>query len=311
MTIAIDPDPIAILLDEHEVAMALFGDLDRALAAAGEAAPAEREQTLTLARRTLDFLNAELEVHIRKEEEPLFPRLKAVLPADDRLVDEMIAEHDHIRMKREQVRAVLDEMLSGGDHAEFRARRSAFDAAVSSAEDGPEVSAEALRSLRRSWRAAFETLRVHFQNEEEIAFPLARDLIAAEELAAAGREMVAIEEEQGMNAPVQVTAIEETAAELLRSEPLTREGRTARTLVKDGPLRLVLVAIGAGGSVQEHQAPGPTTIQAVAGRVTVAAGGEEHDLDRGAVLVLPAGMRHALRAGEPSAVLVTIVSDGR
>jgi hypothetical protein len=120
---------------------------------------------MRLALRTLDFLNAELEVHIRKEEEPLFPRLKAALPSDDRLVDEMIAEHDQVRMKRERVRGVLEEMLNGDDHVEFRELRAAFGAAVGIAVQ-PDVSIEGLRSLRQAWRAAYETLRVHFQNEE-------------------------------------------------------------------------------------------------------------------------------------------------
>lgn len=309
MTASTSPDPIAVLIEEHEQAMALFADFDRALAAVEEAGTETRERTLGLARRTIDFLNAELEVHIRKEEEPLFPRLKAVLPADDRLVDEMIAEHDHIRMKREQVREILDEMLSGDDHAHFRAQRAAFDDAVTAAErTTPDT--DAFRALRRSWRAAYETLRVHFQNEEEIAFPLAQDLIAAEELAAAGREMVAIEQEQRVSTAIPLNTIDSTAAELLQTEPVARDGRTARTLLKEGPLRLVLVAIGAGGSLQEHHAPGPLTIQSVVGRVTVNAGGQEHRLGRGDLLVLPAGLRHALHADEPSAVLLTIMMDG-
>ena len=90
---------------------------------------------------------------------------------------------------------------------------------------------------------------------------------------------------------------------------MARDGRTARTLVKRGPLRLVLVAIGGGGEVQEHKAAGPTTIQAVRGRVTVAGGGADHVLQQGDILTLPAAMPHALRAEEPSAVLVTIVLD--
>lgn len=299
-------DPIAILLDEHEAAMRLFAELDGALVALEAAGPAMQEHALRLAQRTLTFLNNDLEVHIRKEEEPLFPRLKAALPADDRLVDEMIAEHDQIRMKREQVRDVLDEMLSGDDHAEFREQRASFGAAVEVVER-PVMSIETARALRRSWRAAYETLRVHFQNEEEIAFPLAQALLSAEDLAAAGREMIAIEKERQMNAPVHLTGIEQTVDELLGSEAVARDGRTARTLEKRGLLRLVLVAIGAGGEVQEHKAAGPTTIQAMRGRVTIASGGVDYVLERGDILTLPAAMPHALRAEEPSAVLVTIV----
>jgi quercetin dioxygenase-like cupin family protein len=199
-------------------------------------------------------------------------------------------------------------MLSGDDHAEFRGQREDFGTAVEMA-TRPAAGVETLRPLRQSWRAAYETLRVHFQNEEEIAFPLAQELLSAEELAASGREMVAIEKEQQVNAPVQLTGIEQTVDELLGSDVLTRDGRTARTLVKSGRLRLLLVAIGGGGEVQEHKAAGPTTIQAVRGRVTVAGNGADHELHQGDILTLPAAMPHALRAEEPSAVLVTIVLD--
>ncbi|MGE0543460.1 MAG: hemerythrin domain-containing protein [Dehalococcoidia bacterium] len=302
-------DPIAILVAEHLTAMTLFGELDAALTRVEAADSEARERAMALAVRTLVFLNTELEVHIRKEEEPLFSRLKAALPSDDRLVDEMIAEHDQIRMKREQVRGVLDEMLSGDDHVTFREQRARLGTTIEAVER-TAAGSEAWRALRRTWRAAYETLRVHFQNEEEIAFPLAQALLDVEELAAAGREMAAIDKEQHMDTPVQLTGIAQTTDELLGSEALARDGRTARTLVKSGPLRIVLVAIGAGGDVQEHQAAGPTTIQAVRGRVTIAGGGVDHALQQGDVLTLPAAMPHALRAEEPSAVLVTIVMGG-
>jgi quercetin dioxygenase-like cupin family protein len=48
----------------------------------------------------------------------------------------------------------------------------------------------------------------------------------------------------------------------------------------------------------------------VRGRVTIASGGADHTLQRGDILTLPAGVPHALRADDPSAVLVTIVMNG-
>jgi quercetin dioxygenase-like cupin family protein len=100
--------------------------------------------------------------------------------------------------------------------------------------------------------------------------------------------MAVIEKEQRMNTPTQLIGIEHTVDELLGSDALARDGRTARTLVKSGPLRLLLVAIKAGGEMQEHQAAGPTTIQTVRGRVTIAGGGVDHVLPQGEVLTLPA-----------------------
>jgi hypothetical protein len=152
------------------------------------------------------------------------------------VVEELSAEHDQSRIKRERIRAVLDGLLDEDGHAEFRGQRAAFGEAVASAERAAPDTA-VLRSLRRSWRSAFETLRVHFQNEEEIAFPLARDPIAAEDLATAGREMMAIEEVSSMVDTIRILQIEQIAAELLASEPLAREGRMARALLKGGTER--------------------------------------------------------------------------
>ena len=42
---------------------------------------------------------------------------------------------------------------------------------------------------------------------------------------------------------------------------LERAGRSGRTLVKDGPLRVTLVALASGGSLAAHTAAGPITIQ--------------------------------------------------
>lgn len=299
-------DPVALLMGEHERALALFHEFDKGLVALEHHDADGRSRLLGQARAVLDFLNTGLEVHIRKEEEALFPRLKAVLPVDDRLVEELIAEHDQIRLKREQVRAVLDEMLAGHDH-DVRGQRAAFTAALTAAEGGEERPAP-LHALRSAWRAAFQTLRVHFQNEDEIGFPLARDRISAKELAAAAREMQEIEMEQtSMGEPVQRLGVLQELSALLNSSEVARAGRSARTLFKDGSLRLVLVALGATGVLQEHHAPGPLTIQALSGSVTVEAGDQSFPLHLGDLLVLPAGAPHAVQAHEPSGLLLTMV----
>src|SRR4051812_45850162 len=70
---------------------------------------------------------------------------------------------------------------------------------------------------------------------------------------------------------------------------VARHGRSARTLVKDGPLRLTLIAIAAGGEMPRHSAEGPVSIQLIEGDATVAAAGSEYSLALGDVLVIAAG----------------------
>ena len=90
--------------------------------------------------------------------------------------------------------------------------------------------------------------------------------------------------------------------------PPAPAGRTARTLVQDGPLRVVLVVLGPGGELAEHQAPGPITIQPLAGRLRFRALGGDHDIGPGELLVAPAGVRHAVTSQEGTSFLLTVAS---
>ncbi len=305
-------DPIAILLAEHEQAERLFVATDAALARLAGGGDTAVDDALAAVDRLLVFLDGGLEVHIRKEEEPLFPRMKAALPADDRLVDEMVAEHDHIRSKRDGVRAALV-LLQEQEHAEVREHRDRLRAAAGSVRAGRGDAAE-VSAFRRTSLAALQTLRVHFQNEEELLFPLAPDLLTAEALAAAAREMAAIDAESDVRdaGPVEATIMlddpHRALAALLASPEAERDGRTARTLAKVGALRVVLVALRAGGRIAEHHAPGPLLIQQVAGSAIVHAGGESRTLTAGACLVLPAQLSHAVEAREDCGLLLTIAA---
>ena len=59
------------------------------------------------------------------------------------------------------------------------------------------------------------------------------------------------------------------AHDLLGSEELARNGRSARTLAKGKGMTAVLTAVRAGGEIHEHVAPGPVVIVPVTGAVTV------------------------------------------
>jgi iron-sulfur cluster repair protein YtfE (RIC family)/quercetin dioxygenase-like cupin family protein len=291
-------DPVAILLDEHRHAEALFATLDHALLVGGAHA---REEAV----RVLAYLEDGLELHIRKEEEPLFPLLKAALPADDRLIDEMIAEHDQARIVRDTLREQIEEILSGHDHAEMRAQRDAVRAAA-------DAGTPDLSGLRRAWRTLRETLRVHFENEEQIVFPLVPELVSEADRAAAAAAMRAIDAEgrRPTAAPERVAAVHvaDPAAlvtELLASAEVAREGRTARTLVKKGPLRVVLVALRAGGQLREHHVPGAVCIQVLRGAARITTADAGYDLPAGGFVVLPHGRRHSAEARTDTGLLLT------
>jgi quercetin dioxygenase-like cupin family protein len=88
---------------------------------------------------------------------------------------------------------------------------------------------------------------------------------------------------------------------------LARHGRSARTLVKDGPLRLTLIAIAANGGMPSHRAEGPVSIHLLEGDVALDVDGSEYALAPGEVLVLAAGVQHVVRSSGGCVLLLTVV----
>lgn len=65
---------------------------------------------------------------------------------------------------------------------------------------------------------------------------------------------------------------------------LERDGRSSRTLLKDGPLRVTLIVLASGGGIPEHTAPGPITVQPLRGRVDVVVAESAHGVAAGEIL---------------------------
>lgn len=92
----------------------------------------------------------------------------------------------------------------------------------------------------------------------------------------------------------------------LRGELAAGGARAARTLVKEGPLRVTLVGINPGGELRMHRADGPISVHVLEGAIAFQAGGEEWTLAAGALLSLPARVDHAVRAPEGGIFLLTV-----
>lgn len=88
---------------------------------------------------------------------------------------------------------------------------------------------------------------------------------------------------------------------------LERHGRNARTLLKEGPLRVTLVMVRAGGKVAAHRAGGPITAQVLNGDIEFRVGGREHRLAAGDLLVVNAGMEHEVGSDGGGTFLLTVV----
>jgi len=86
-------------------------------------------------------------------------------------------------------------------------------------------------------------------------------------------------------------------------------GHRQKTLFHRSPVTQVLFAFEAGGELADHAARGLVTIHALEGRLEVRAEGEAYDLGPNQAVVLDSGVRHSVRAGERSAMLLTVHLD--
>jgi len=83
-------------------------------------------------------------------------------------------------------------------------------------------------------------------------------------------------------------------------------GRSARTLVKEGPLRLTLMAVAAGGNIPTHKAEHPVSIQLLEGDATFDGGGETHSMNVGDVIVYAPSVAHSATSRDGCVLLLTV-----
>ncbi len=88
---------------------------------------------------------------------------------------------------------------------------------------------------------------------------------------------------------------------------LAEHGRSARTLVKEGPLRLTMIGIAPGGDLPTHSTEGPVSVHMLEGEVVFQALGRAYPLRTGDLLVLAAGVEHSARSATGGLFLLTVV----
>jgi quercetin dioxygenase-like cupin family protein len=96
---------------------------------------------------------------------------------------------------------------------------------------------------------------------------------------------------------------------LIDQDLLARHGRSARTLVKEGMLRLTIVALAAGGTLPVHSSAGPVSVHVLEGEAVFDALDSEYLLRPGDILVLAPNIAHSARAQSGCVFLLTVVHD--
>ena len=91
------------------------------------------------------------------------------------------------------------------------------------------------------------------------------------------------------------------------SSLLERTGRSGRTLVKEGALRVTLLVLAPGADLPAHHADGPVTIHVIKGEMELRAQGTSHFMREGDLVALEANAEHSVHSEPGAKFLVTVV----
>ncbi|HEX2166695.1 MAG TPA: cupin domain-containing protein [Longimicrobiales bacterium] len=109
-----------------------------------------------------------------------------------------------------------------------------------------------------------------------------------------------------LSGDVMVFRLDEERERTADPQAVEKHGRSARTLLKNGPMRVTLVVLGPGGQLAEHSADGPITVQPLDGTIRFTAAGETTELGAGELLAAGAGVPHSVSSQEGAAFLLTV-----
>ncbi len=84
-----------------------------------------------------------------------------------------------------------------------------------------------------------------------------------------------------------------------------KTGRAGKTLVKEGPLRITLVALKKGTVLPSHQVAGPGSIQTIRGCLRLTTDKGDVDVPAGTLITLGPGVSHTAKAHDDCAMLIT------
>ena len=91
-------------------------------------------------------------------------------------------------------------------------------------------------------------------------------------------------------------------------EQLATTTRSARTLVKNGPLRATVMGLAPGGELASHSADGPITVHVLEGAIEFEAEGTSWPLPAGSLFALDAGIPHRVRSPGGGVFLLTVAA---
>jgi quercetin dioxygenase-like cupin family protein len=104
------------------------------------------------------------------------------------------------------------------------------------------------------------------------------------------------------------------ASEALRLEDLitpTEHGIASRILAKNGGGSVTLFAFGGGQGLSEHTAPFDALVLVLDGSMALTIGGKKVDAGAGEIVLLPAGIPHAVEAASAARMLLIMLREAK
>ena len=95
--------------------------------------------------------------------------------------------------------------------------------------------------------------------------------------------------------------------DVLEQIEVPQNGTLSKTVYQDTQLKVVLFAFDTDQELSEHTASTPAIIQVLSGSLTLKWGEDETWVQAGAWVHMQANVRHAVRALEPSVMLLTLL----
>lgn len=95
---------------------------------------------------------------------------------------------------------------------------------------------------------------------------------------------------------------------LVRADLAGAAERIGRTVLKNGPLRVTLVALQPGGTLPSHRSEGPITVQVLEGTMELTVGETSHRLPPGTLFSLAGGIKHSVTSAGGGIFLLTLVT---
>lgn len=176
-------NPIDRLLREHRGIMRQVAELRGAVQALSERGEGALATVRPVLQGTARMIESELLAHARREDDALFPAVERAL-REEGLTGQMRQEHRDIHAEADRFRATL-RRLNEVEHPAIVAGGARLGE-LAAAGGGAEV-------LRAAGAELIRLLDEHFQKEEEILFPMAREVLDSAELDEIARAMDALD----------------------------------------------------------------------------------------------------------------------